>query len=60
MYDLGHGVLGELNRNAEQLMKLCAIKGLVIVNTRFKKRDIYKYEGEEKRWLAAFIGLHTD
>ncbi|XP_071547063.1 craniofacial development protein 2-like [Panulirus ornatus] len=44
-----HGVFSVVNGNGEELVDLCAEKGLVIGNTWFKKRDIHKYTYVSRR-----------
>ncbi|XP_071512677.1 uncharacterized protein [Panulirus ornatus] len=44
-----HGVFSVVNGNGEELVDLCAEKGLMIGNTWFKKRDIHKYTYVSRR-----------
>ncbi|XP_071539225.1 craniofacial development protein 2-like [Panulirus ornatus] len=44
-----HGVFSVVNGNGEELVDLCAEKGLMIGNTWFKKQDIHKYTYVSRR-----------
>ena len=49
-----HGVSGR-NESGERLLEMCAEQELVVNNTRFKKRDVYKHT-----WLRMAEGRVVD